>query len=208
MERRIMREMQDRRRSMRDMRHRSPRTGRYVADRMRGYDDYDFAREPRNDYGWDRDYNYDRREEMREVYPISIRGEVGRMRDRDYNYGRARDMRYSRDYAKNQDYLSDEELMEWSKDLLSEVDDQYKSFFTKDNIERKAKEKGINFEEFTFPELYVSTLMTFTDYSKVIGTGNMDIYILMGKEFLCDPDAEVRYGAKLAKYYDSIVCGE
>lgn len=207
MERRIMREMQDRRRSMRDMRHRSPRTGRYVADRMRGYDDYDFAREPRNDYGWDRDYNYDRREEMREVYPISIRGEVGRMRDRDYAYGRARDMRYSRDYAKNQDYLSDEELMEWSKDLLREVDDQYKSFFTKDNIERKAKEMEIQFDKFTFDEFYLVCLMMYTDYYKTLGTANMDIYLRLAKDWLCDEDSALKYGERLSAYYDFVIDG-
>ena len=205
MPRRMMRD----RRMSRDMRRRRSRiTGRYIDSRHRGYEDrYDMAR-GRRDYG--------------EYYPISIRGEVGRMSREEYpmrgydgSYARRDmnyDMRYMPDYGfDDEECLSDEELMEWSKDLLSEIDATHKPYFTKEAFERRAKELGISFNDFSFAELYVTALMMATDYGEVLkkyGIVNMDIATLMGKAFLEDPDADLRYGEKLAAYYDNIVCPE
>lgn len=126
------------------------------------------------------------------------------MRDRMYEPMYMRDGRY--DYGEDE-RLGDRELMEWSKDLLEEVQEQYKSYFTVDNIERKAKEMGIDFDKFSFSELYTTTLMMVTDYKDTLGMGNMDTYLRLAKDWLCDKDVAVKYGAKLATYYDEIVNG-
>lgn len=44
-----------------------------------------------------------------------------------------------------------------------------------------------------------------TDYKNTLGKGNVDIYIRLAKDFLCDEDASVKYGEKLAVYYEDIV---
>ena len=36
---------------------------------------------------------------------------------------------------------------------------------------------------------------------------NMDVFVKMGEEFLTDPDSAVKYGEKLALYFD-MVSGE
>lgn len=45
----------------------------------------------------------------------------------------------------------------------------------------------------------------YTDYKNTLGKGNVDIYIRLAKDFLCDEDASVKYGEKLAVYYEDIV---
>ena len=195
---RRMRDMSRSRREMRDMRRRSSTTGRYMADRNR---------EPyseREDYGRGRrDYG--------EYYPISIRGEVGRMHepyDGNYRMGGMDYGRSRRDYGEP-DYLSDDELMEWSKKLYEEIDPNHKQYFTRDNIERKYKELGIELRDFTFDELYTTALMLATDYGKTLtrfGINSPDMFLYFAKDFLEDDDADLVGGEKLAAYYDNIVC--
>ena len=220
-------------RRMRDMaRRRMSRDRASRRGRDRGYDydyngpEYDFARggrsqssggrdsargrggrdsgyiyyEPLDDYGYDmvRGRGRDR----------ARGGDRARGR-RDYgdygDYARGRDRGYDGEY--DGDYLEDEDLMEWSKELLDEVEEKDKPYFSKENMERKAKEMGIEFKEFTFPELYTTALMMYTDYNKTLRTANMDLYVRLAKDWLCDEDAEVQYGEKLAAYYESIVEG-
>lgn len=203
----------------RDMERRMRRDGRnpwgsrggYVTsgrDRARGRRDYnrDYDMEYYDDTEYDRPYNRDGH-----YMPFEMRGGVG-MRNDDYDYrrrdyarrGGRRDYGHYEDYS-DEDYLDDRELMEWSKDLLKEVDPSYKDFFTIENIEKKAKEMGIEFDKFTFEEFYVTVLMVFTDYFKTLGAGNMDTYLRLAKDWLCDEDAELQYGEKLAVYYNEIV---
>lgn len=180
----------------------------------REYADRHYAEpEYEKDYGsYQRSRQYDRG-----GYPFEVYGEVEMrdaarrrnsrgqfMRDRMYEPMYMRDGRY--DYGEDE-RLGDRELMEWSKDLLEEVPEQYKSYFTVDNIERKAKEMGIDFDKFSFSELYTTTLMMVTDYKDTLGMGNMDTYLRLAKDWLCDKDVAVKYGAKLATYYDEIVNG-
>lgn len=171
----------------------------------------DFAR--RNDFAMRENYGNDYAYRHHQV-PFEMYGQVDmRGYNQDYGYDFAprrisggRYMDYGYDYGEDEEeVLDDRELMDWSKKLLKEVDHNYKDFFTVDNIEKRAKEMGIDFKDFTFSEFYTTVLMVFTDYNKTLGAGNMDTYLRLAKDWLCDEDAEVQYGEKLAKYYDEIV---
>lgn len=167
-------------RRMRDMRSRSTRTGRFIQDRRH---------EPMR-----RDYRM--REEPR-------RYERERFDDYDRDYG------YSRDYGYDEDcYLSEDDLIEWSKDLLREVPEQDKALFSKENVERKAQELGIEYKDFNFAELYTTSLMLYTDYRKTLGSGSIDLYVRLAKDFLCDDDIDLDGGEKLCAYYEEIVCAK
>ena len=227
----MARRMRDRRRSMRDRRNPYGSQGGYVSSRrdslmyhdmpryeedrtrMRGDYNYDMAtgryyddteHYGRYDYTSYPDYNYSK---------YDMHYEPGREYTRRSHYGWNEPMmdyrgRHGYDMASGEDYLSDEELMEWSKDLLSEVEEKDKQYFTKQNIERKAQEMGVQFDEFEFPEFYTTALMMYTDYCKTLGTANMDIYLRLAKDWLMDKDVEIQGSEKLAKYYDEIVVGE
>lgn len=129
----------------------------------------------------------------------------------DYGYGMRYDMARRRDYSRDygeEETLSDDELMEWSRELLKDVEQKDKPFMTRENIIQRAKDMGVKFKHFTEDEIVVATLMMYTDYSKTLGTGNLDLYIRLAKDWLEDDDVEVMGGEKLATYYDKIVCGE
>lgn len=220
--------MRDRR--MRDRRNPYGSRGGYVRSdrRDRNYDmgmDYNYDRReygPRYDYRADRasDYasdmrcsQYDREYRMDRDYADYD------MRGRDYNYdydyvrGDMRDRMDRRGYRDYRGYydrgntLSEDELMEWSKELMQELEEKDKQLFTKENIEKKAQEMGIKFNQFTFPEFYTTVLMLYSDYNKTLGKANFDTYICLAKDWLADEDAEVQYGEKLAAYYDAVVEG-
>lgn len=193
----------DMRRRMRDMRDRARRRRR----------SYDMAIRRRDD---DREYR-SRRSSSDYLQPDYAERGMGyerrRERDRHYDYPHAESYGwgddYGYDYDDGEEYLTDDELMEWSKDLLHEVEDKDKVFFTKDNIEQKAQIHGIHFDDdYTFAEFYTAALMAYTDYKDTLGTGNMDTFLLLAKDWLEDDDAELQGGEKLAAYYDKIVCGE
>ena len=208
-DRRNSRDMRDYRRSMRDMQRRNQRTGRYMSDRTGGsYGNYGYSdRQSSSGYNGGSysqgDYanyggnsQYDRQYGMDMHYPIMMGDYRGRGRDRrreDYGEG---------------EYLTDEELMEWSKELLDEVDEPHKSFFTKENFDRKMQEMGIQEKDFSVAELYTVALMLFDDYKKTLGMGNLDIYIKLAKDWLQDEDAELQGSEKLSAYYDNIVCAD
>lgn len=126
--------------------------------------------------------------------------------DRDYR----RDRNYEKDYGYERDYgegkLSKRDIDEWVEDLMKQLATDEKEMFKIDKVVKKAEELGIKFDKFTENELYVTTLMFLTDYKSTLGKSNIDMYIRLAKDFLCDEDAGVRYGEKLAAYYDFIVC--
>lgn len=203
------RRMRDMRRSRRDSRRDMARGGR---GRDRNYgSDY-------GDYGYDMEYDMARggrggrggRDSARgRDYGDYGRGDYGRG---DYARGGRRSGRDSRDYGYDYDYdyadgLEDEELMEWSKELIEGVEPNMKQHFTKEAFERKAKELGINDDKFEYAELYTTTLMLYDDYKKTLGSGNIDLYIRLAKDWLEDEDSELKGSEKLATYYDEIVCG-
>jgi len=191
------------RRRMRD--YASGRMGDYVDDREhssmgsdRNYRQSDYARN-RYDRQQSRQYNRDYRGYDRNYQPD--------MRDYgDMNYGRY-DYYGGYDYG-DDEFLSDEELMDWSKDLLKEIDEKDKPIMTREHITQRAKDMGVKFKDYTEDELVVATLMAYTDYKKTLGTGNVDLYIRLGKDWLEDEDSELKGGEKLATYYDEIICAE
>lgn len=132
--------------------------------------------------------------------------DYARGRRRDYGCG---DYHHSAQSRINDGYLlTDEELRKISDELFRTIDEKEKQLLTKEHIRRQVDEIGIKFERFTFEELYMTMLMLFKDYNKILGTANMDIYPKLARAFLEDEDAAVRYGEKLAMYYDCIVMGD
>ena len=129
--------------------------------------------------------------------------------ERDYGY----DMRGRRDYGYDYPYgdfgetLSDEELREWEHKLMRELDDRERQMFNKDAIMQKAKQMGRQMEGFGEKELYVATLMCYTDYKHTIGQ-NPDMAMKLAYDWLSDKDVAVKGAEKLAIYYDCIVEGE
>lgn len=102
--------------------------------------------------------------------------------------------------------LSEEHLERWIKSLMGELEDKDRQMLKMDSVIRRAKEMGISFEKFSEEELYVTVLMLHTDLSKAFGPSiTLDHWIKAAKAWLCDPDAAVRYGKKLAAYYTSVV---
>lgn len=195
------------RRSMqrqRDMRSRSSRTGRFIRDRGVIADEQVIDPTIRNghrlrntnyryeDYGYDDGYNYDDKDYRSHR---SNRRDYGKSRDEDFDYG-------------EDCYLSKRELMEWSKELLNEVPEQDKSMFSRETIEKVAQDLSIDYKHFTFGELYVATLMLFSDFHKTLGGGNAELFIRLAKDFLEDDDIDLNGGEKLCAYYESIVCAE
>lgn len=148
-------------------------------------------------------------------YEGEFRGRTG---DHRMDYGEDYRMDYGdyrRDYADHNDYygdmgdygggyLSPDELRHWEKKLMQGMEKGEKDMMSREKILKRAEDMGIKFEEFTPDELVVATLMMYTDYCSTIGKASLDMYIKLAKDFLCDEDAGVQYGEKLAAYYDHI----
>lgn len=130
------------------------------------------------------------------VYPFEIAGRVGR----EYPM-------FDHHMSGGTQYLTEHELKDWAKRLLSEVDEKDKSMLEKEAVLSKAETLGIEFEKFTKEEFYVVVLMMYTDFCKTLGTANFDIYLKLAKDWLCDDDIALRYSEKLAAYHDTIVKG-
>lgn len=130
------------------------------------------------------------------VYPFEIAGRVGR----EYPM-------FDHRMSGGTQYLTEHELKDWAKRLLSEVDEKDKSMLEKEAVLSKAETLGIEFEKFTKEEFYVVVLMMYTDFCKTLGTANFDIYLKLAKDWLCDDDIALRYSEKLAAYHDTIVKG-
>lgn len=125
------------------------------------------------------------------------------------DYGRGRDYGYDygyRDYGDYGETLSDEELKKWEHKLMSQLDEREKQMFHKDTIMQKAKQMGKQMEGFGEKELYVATLMVYTDYKQSIGQ-NPDLAVKLAYDWLSDKDVKVRGAEKLCVYYDEIVMG-
>lgn len=153
----------------------------------------------------------------RNMYDMARRGRrTGRY---DYDYD---DMDYEMDYAKygrGRDYpdyeypmdyrydghkksMLDEHTTEmWARELMQEIEPVHQQKFKMDAIIKKAEEMGIRFDKFTPQEFYATVAMLVSDFGKTLGMTNVDIYARLAKDWLCDPDAGVKYGEKLAAYY-------
>lgn len=220
-------------RMMRDGRNPYGSRGGYITSRdprRRDGARMDYARAGRGEM-MGADYNYsgmdyaEKRPDMEDYgYPFEVYGEVemgdyARGRNASGQYTRDRhfydpmymsDYRY--DYNRGYDYaganmLSNKELMQWSQRLTNELEEKDKNYFKYENIEKKAKDMGIQFDKFTFDEFYLVCLMMYTDYCKTLGTANMDIYLKLGKDWLQDQDSELKNSEKLYAYYYYVIMG-
>lgn len=155
--------------------------GGYVTNRRpdRGMDREDYRRGGDRDRGMDHGWDY--------------RGE---MDFDDY-------ADYRQDYGGG--YLNRDELEHWEHKLMEELDKSERDAMSREKIIKRAKDLGIKFEEFTEDELAVATLVMYTDYCRTLGKASIDMYVKLAKDFLEDKDAGVRYGEKLAAYFDHIV---
>jgi hypothetical protein len=167
------------------------RDGHYMHGRQSAYEPIEFMGycqgyygSPQQDYGRGRDYGYDMR---------------GR-RDYGYDYG-------YRDYGDYGETLSDEEIAEWEKKLMAQLDEREKQMFHKEAVMQKARSMGKQMEGFGEKEMYITTLMIYTDYKNTIGQ-NLDTAMKLAYDWLSDKDVAVKGAEKLAVYYDCIVEGE
>ena len=169
-----------------------PMDGHYQHGRQGAYEPMEFmgycqgyAGVPdRGDYRGGRDYGYD------------MRGGYGR-RDYGYDYG------YD-DYGDYGETLSTEELQKWERKLMEQLDEREKQMFKKEAIIPKFKQMGIEMKGFNEEELYVETLAQYTDHKASIGQ-NPDLAIKLARDFMIDPDSNVKGGERLAVYYDTFV---
>lgn len=129
-----------------------------------------------------------------------MRGRGGR---RDYGY-------YGEDYGDYGETLTKEELEHWKKKLMKEVEEKDKHFFETPAIEQKARQMGVQMKDYKPEELAVVSLMLYTDYCKTLKKyvgSNMDIYIDLAKDWMDDPDSEMKGSERLAVYHDEIIMG-
>lgn len=153
-------------------------------------------------------------------FDMARRGRGRGMRDYDYEMDAAK-YGYGRDYA-DYDYdhvdiydmarydrhkkslLDDHTAEMWARELMQEIEPAHQQKFKMDAVMKKAEEMGIRFDKFTPQEFYATVVMLVSDFGKTLGMTNVDIYTRLAKDWLCDPDAGVKYGEKLAAYYHHI----
>lgn len=157
----------------------------------------------RNRYDMNQDYDYNDYADYND-YEMDY-NDYG---DYDYNdYG----MDYEQDYRRGgrRDYRSNklekEDYQEWIGKLMEEVDHKDSEMFKKEKIIQKAQELGIKPEGFTMDDLYLTTIMMYTDHYKTLGNANITIYVKLAKDWLIDKDVSVKGSEKLASYYENIV---
>lgn len=162
---------------------------------------YDYARNP---YGARGGYVRDSRRGGRDYNYTPDYGEMDYARR-----GGRYDMAYDgadyggMDYGKH-NQLDEHTLEMWAREMLQEIEPVHHAKFKMDVVVKKSEEMGIRFDKFTPHEFYTTVIMLVSDFGKTLGMTNVDIYTRLAKDWLCDPDAGVRYGEKLAAYYYSI----
>lgn len=156
--------------------------GGYVDSNM-----YDMSRRNsrgRYDYDMDSDMDYARRGSRRDYA--------------DYDYAYDDMARYDRH---KKSMLDDHTTEMWAREMMQEIEPVHHQKFKMESIIKKAEEMGIRFDKFTPQEFYATVVMLVSDFGKTLGMTNVDIYTRLAKDWLCDPDAGVKYGEKLAAYY-------
>jgi hypothetical protein len=162
--------------------------GHYMHGRQSGYEPVEFMGycqgyygSPEQDYGRRGDYGYDMR---------------GR-RDYGYDYG----YDYGGDYG---EALSSEELQKWQHKLMEQLDEREKQMFRKEAIIPKFKQMGIEMKDFNEEELYTLAIAKYLDHKQSIGQ-NPDLAIKLARDFMIDPDSNVKGSERVAVYYDTFV---
>lgn len=191
------------------------------------YNDYRNSYDSRDRYADNRDYHMypggqgfnpnsdyrgypDRRDYRRDYmdyndYNRSYHGYYGEtpfevMQSRNYPM----DFRY--DYAQHNS-LRREDTEKWIMKLMKHIDEKDKEMLSKEKIMRKAEELGVRFDEFKPEEFYITVLMMYTDFGKILGNANIDIYVRLAKAWLNDEDASKQNSEKLSAYYNNIING-
>lgn len=159
---------------------------------------------------------------VRDRYPMDMTSGRYDRDNMDYGMRRGAGMDYSdmdypgRDYAMydqrgnygmdrhGSDMLDDRTLEMWARELTQEIDPMHQQKFKMDAIVKKAEEMGIRFDKFSPMEYYATVVMLVSDFGKTLGMNNVDTYARLAKDWLCDPDAGVKYGKKLSAYYHHI----
>lgn len=173
---------------------------------------------------------YDGRMDRNSYYTGEFHGMSDRRMDSGMEYDDMRrsryhgDMRHERDYGDIREYdrceedharydindygggyLNRQELEAWKSMLFDDMEKSERDMFAEDKILKKAKDTGVKYEKFTEDEFVVTVLMLYSDYGKTLGKANIDTYIKMACDFLCDKDAGVQGGEKLTAYFDHVV---
>ena len=186
-----------------DMRYMDYRGGDYTSHEMNRNVPYDMRMGDGHHYQGGRQGGYEPVEFM--GYCTGYYGSPNDYgRGRDYGYGR-RD--YGYDYGDYGETLTEQEIEKWAHKLMSQLDEREKQMFHKDTIMQKARSMGKQMEGFGEKELWVATLMVYTDYKQSIGQ-NPDLAVKLAYDWLSDKDVAVKGAEKLAVYYDCIVEGE
>ena len=187
-------------------------------DSRRDYTSYSSADYAMGGRDYERGGQYDRGS----IYPFDVSGMFARYdsnyddmaRGRDYARGRRDYGDYARgrhdygyDYSMGDECLTPEELEYWMKDLMDELDEKDKPMFKMENVIKRAKDMGVEFDKFTPEEFHVVTLMQVTDYGKTLGMSNVDTYIRLSKDWMLDKDSALKGSEKLAAYRDYIIMG-
>ena len=167
----------------------------------------------RNDYGYQMDYRNDRSE-------YRDRNDYRGSRDRyypeeyymDYKQSRERDRMHDYEMKRNSDYrdYTDEDLeKEYHEDLKKWTEQlrRYDKFsLLKDQVLKKAKDMGVQFEDYEPEEFYAIYLMHVSDYSQIATEPNT--YIAMTKAWLEDKDIKIEPSEKVCKYMYEIAMAE
>ena len=168
--------------------------GGYVTSSRRGRDRAMDSRDYRSEY----DSRYDSRYDANYGTSDGHYGGDGRNDYRYENYGQG----YN-DYASEdpkQEYKK--ELEEWIKKMKNK--DRFQ--LSKQEVLNKAKQMGVNFEEFSEEEFYAIYLAMVTDYKNV---GNdPHVYLSLAKQFLEDDDIELNPSEKVYAYLNYVVLGK
>lgn len=111
----------------------------------------------------------------------------------------------------NIERLTMRDLKHWKKNIKN-FDGTHGGKFSHEEIDRYARQMGIDYEHYNEYELCMTANMIYSDYGQVLGKYLPDhdvrCYIHMAKNFLEDEDTALKGWKKLAKYYDDIVIGD
>lgn len=199
--------------------------GGYVMSSRRGRDRAMDGRDYRSEYDSRYDSRYDanygtsdghyggeRYGEYRRPFEYEIFGEMT-YKDRnreDYYSGNNRSDYHYENYGQSyNDYSSEDPKLKYKEELekwIKKMKNKDRFQISKQEVISRAKQMGINFEEFTEEEYYAIYLAMVTDY-KNIGNDPQK-YLDLAKQFLEDDDIELSPSEKVYAYLNYIVLGK
>ena len=128
----------------------------------------------------------------------------------DYYSGNNRSDYHYENYGQSyNDYSSEDPKLKYKEELekwIKKMKNKDRFQISKQEVISRAKQMGINFEEFTEEEYYAIYLAMVTDY-KNIGNDPQK-YLDLAKQFLEDDDIELSPSEKVYAYLNYIVLGK